>query len=219
METFFNDFLEGYTKFRKDYFENPNCQLFKSLTKWGQKPKAIVIACSDSRVDPALLLNTAPGDLFVVRNVANLVPPCELDHTHHGTSAALEFAVCALEVPHIIILGHSHCGGISALVQGQAGPSEHGFIGQWMGLAKSALDKTLSLSAKNPLSLSDKVACCAKHALINSYENLYTFPWIEERVKLGNLKLHAWFFELDEGLIYSYHDDDKCFNVLKESVC
>jgi carbonic anhydrase len=214
METFFNDILSGYSKFRKNYFENPDCQLFKNLNQSGQRPKAIVIACSDSRVDPALLLDTQPGDLFVVRNVANLVPPCEIDHSHHGTSAALEFAVCALEVPHIIILGHSNCGGISALVQGQAGPSEEGFIGQWMALAKPALDKMLSNNDVHHYTLTEKVACCAKHALVDSYHHLYTFPWIKERVEAGKLKLHAWFFQLEDGVIKSYNTENKLFEDL-----
>lgn len=206
-----NDLLSGYTHFRNTYFEDSNCTLFESLRTQGQRPKAIIIACSDSRVDPALILNTAPGDLFVVRNVANLVPPCELDHSHHGTSAALEFAVCSLEVPHIIIMGHSSCGGINALVQGQASPSSESFIGQWMTLAEPALRKMQAEAAQNALTLEEKVECCALHALVDSMENLYTFPWIASRVAAGTLSIHSWFFNLQDGKLYVYNPSTQNF--------
>src|SRR5688572_23579543 len=96
--------IEGYKKFRQEYFED-NQALYESLAKKGQKPRYIVVACSDSRVDPAILMNCQPGDLFVIRNVANLVPPCEFDSHYHGTSAALEFGICNLKIQHVIILG------------------------------------------------------------------------------------------------------------------
>ena len=107
--------LRGYSQFRKKYATGDQ-SIMQYLATHGQKPETMVIACCDSRVDPSLILQCDPGDLFVVRNVANIVPPYECDEKHHGTSAALEFGVCYLQVKHIIILGHSQCGGIDALI-------------------------------------------------------------------------------------------------------
>ncbi len=209
-----NELLKGYSTFRKNYFESKENPLFQQLRTHGQSPKAIVIACSDSRVDPAFIFDSAPGDLFVVRNVANLVPPCELDHSHHGTSAALEFAVCGLNVPHIVVMGHSNCGGIRALVEGKEKPSSHNFIGQWMALAEPALQKMEETSRGKILSLEEKAECCALHALQASRNNLFTFPWIQERVKKGVLSIHCWFFNLEDGYIHSYHPDTETFSPL-----
>lgn len=203
-------FIEGYNHFKRNYFENPKCDLFEKLHSEGQSPKAIVIACSDSRVDPALLLNAAPGDLFVVRNVANLVPPCEHDSAHHGTSAALEFAVCGLQVEHIIIMGHSQCGGIASLVARSPALTEHSFIGTWMELATPALE-AIEGGQNDNLTLEQKGDLCAQHALLFSLENLKTFPWIQERLANNQLKLHAWFFNLKEGNLYRYDDTAKAF--------
>ena len=208
-----HNLLEGYKQFKRNYFENPSCDLFKKLHSEGQKPKAIVIACSDSRVDPALLLNADPGDLFVVRNVANLVPPCEQDSAHHGTSAALEFAVCGLQVEHIIIIGHSQCGGIASLVSGSPALTEHSFIGTWMELARPAL-KITEMTASNQLTLEQRGDMCARHALVCSLDNLKTFPWIQCRMASGSLKLHAWFFDIKEGNLLCYDADQKDFKIM-----
>ena len=132
-------FLTGFRVFQKDYF-GPQSDHFEPL-KHGQSPKTMIIGCSDSRVDPALLTNSAPGDIFMVRNVANLVPPFESDGGQHGVSAALEFAVTILEVEHIIVLGHSQCGGINALMNGNCEARGGSFISRWMSIAAPARDR------------------------------------------------------------------------------
>ncbi len=128
--------IEGYKQFRSKYFGKSKS--LEKLVTHDQKPKILVISCSDSRVDPAIILGSKPGELFVVRNVANLVPPFESDLKHHGTSAALEFGVLDLEVKHIIVLGHTHCGGIRALMEAPENTPPSNFITAWMDIADSA---------------------------------------------------------------------------------
>lgn len=165
----------------------------------GQSPKALVIACSDSRVDPAILLGAKPGELFVVRNVANLVPPYDNDSKHHATSSALEFAVTSLGVKDIIVLGHSHCGGINALMARKEGDQKRGFITDWMDIAKPAKEKVLSLYPN--LSSMEKDQHCEKESLLISLDNLKTFPWIQTQLEKDELNLHAWYFNMNTGNI------------------
>ena len=135
-----NELLQGFQRFRVKSFE-PNRELFNRLAMQGQTPRTLLIGCSDSRVDPAILTDSAPGDLFVVRNVANLIPPYETGGRYHGTSAAVEFAVCNLKVHNIIVLGHSRCGGISALLDGYGENDEgEGYIAPWVRIAAPARD-------------------------------------------------------------------------------
>jgi carbonic anhydrase len=203
-------FIAGFKRFRQHYFD-PHEQRFASLQQ-GQKPKVLVIGCSDSRVDPAILTGCAPGELFVVRNVANLVPPCQHDSHHHGVSAALEYAVCHLEIEHIIILGHSGCGGIGALIHGVDNGRPADFIGPWVGIAQRAKEQVLKeLSGKEP----DKQArACEQAAILVSLENLLSFPWISERVDAGTLCLHGWYFDIAVGQLYSYAPEAAGFALL-----
>ena len=181
--------LQGFSSFRESYFENDNT-LFEQLSREGQKPSTLLISCSDSRVDPAILFGVEPGDLFIVRNVANLVPPYEPDARLHGTSSAIEFAVRDLEVLHIIILGHSNCGGIHALCRHLQGERlERDFIERWVSIAADAVKPYVR----------DEPSCSEQAAIRASVENLKTFPWITERVESGRLSLHGWWFDLDVG--------------------
>lgn len=194
--------LKGHQKFKEHYFEGDQ-SLYKNLTKNGQRPRFIVIACSDSRVDPSIILNCQPGDLFVIRNVANLVPPSEIDSHHHGTSAALEFGICNLEIRHVIILGHSLCGGITTLCEQTKNHNdfkgESSFLSKWMELAKPACQHTLRHYPD--LNTSEQVVICCKTSILHSLDNLKTFPWISQRVVQGNLFLHGWYFDLETGEI------------------
>ena len=166
------------------------------LSLHGQKPKVMIVACCDSRVDPALILQCDPGDLFVVRNVANIVPPYEKDEAHHGTSAALEFGVRFLNVKHLILLGHSQCGGIQTLLKNTES-DQNDFITNWVSLIKTP-----------QLSLQD-TDNYAKLALQKSHQNCMTFPWIQEKVTSKELLLHLWFFDIQTGQIFMYSDDEK----------
>ncbi|MHB8121168.1 MAG: carbonic anhydrase [Desulfuromonadaceae bacterium] len=203
-------FLAGFKRFRQHYFD-PHEQRFAALQQ-GQNPKVLVIGCSDSRVDPAILTGCAPGELFVVRNVANLVPPCEYDNQHHGVSAALEYAVCHLEVERIIILGHSGCGGIGALMHGISNGRPAEFIGPWVNIAERARQQVLlELPDKDPATQS---RACEQAAILVSLENLLTFPWISERVESGSLLLHGWYFDIGIGQLYSYAPETAGFEPL-----
>jgi carbonic anhydrase len=162
----------------------------------------MIIGCSDSRVDPAILTNCAPGDIFTVRNVANLVPPYVEDGGQHGVSAALEFAVCHLGVEHIIVLGHSQCGGINALMAGSCGCKGGGFISNWMSIATPAKEKVLAELPGKDAKLQQRAA--EQAAILLSLENLHTFPWIDQRVKDGALSLHGWYFDLNAGELSEY---------------
>ena len=203
--------ISGYAKFRQKYFNGDN-QIFEQL-KDGQNPKFLVIACSDSRVDPTIILNCKPGDLFVIRNVANLIPPCQNDNAHRATSAALEFGICGLGIKDIIILGHSNCGGIRALVEQSATTTKSGsFISNWMEIAKTSYQKTIQKYPKN--SIDEQANHCSKFAIINSLKNLTTFPWIKERLDNNELNLHGWHFDIKTGTIKVFNKESEEFEEL-----
>jgi len=203
-------FLTGFRVFQKDYF-GPQSDHFEPL-KHGQSPKTMIIGCSDSRVDPALLTNSAPGDIFMVRNVANLVPPFESDGGQHGVSAALEFAVTILEVEHIIVLGHSQCGGINALMNGNCEARGGSFISRWMSIAAPARDRIRTELAEKDAAHQQRAA--EQAAILLSIENLHSFPFIDERITQGKLSLHGWYFDLREGELLEYRADDGAFKKL-----
>lgn len=194
------DLIDGFRAFRKRYYEQQP-QRMRELTEHGQSPQVLVIACSDSRVDPALLLGAEPGDLFTVRNVANLVPPYNPDSNHHSTSAALEFAVRDLEVRHIVILGHSSCGGIAALRQSAAGtPIERDFIAPWMEIAADSCHCAADASVPEQQTV--------EHDGIRiSLKNLRSFPWVDAQIRAGNLTLHGWWVDLAGGRLCAINPD------------
>jgi carbonic anhydrase len=184
--------LDGYRRFRRDRWPERR-RVFESLADNGQRPRALVISCADSRVDPAMIFDAGPGELFVVRNVANLVPPYAPDGAHHGTSAALEFGVRILNVPDILVMGHGLCGGVRALLDGA--PAEAGdFIAPWIRLAAPALER-----ARARRDMPDQQLCCEQETIKLSLENLLTFPWIEARRAAGTLRLHGAHFDIRSG--------------------
>ena|SRR3990167_7191757 len=201
--------IQGYEKFRERYFNTPN-SAFEDLVRLGQRPKVLMIACSDSRVDPAIVMGCKPGDLFVIRNVANLVPPYEDDGSYHGTSAALQFGVCGLGIRHVILFGHTQCGGIQALLEKTPETCEQkGFVAKWMELAKPAYEAVLKYHSQE--SLEKKTTLCGHYSLVNSLKNLETFPWIVEREEKGELFLHAWNFDLERGILEVFDRQEKRF--------
>jgi len=204
--------IDGYHVFRKNYFSQDNV-LYDQLARNGQNPKILMIACSDSRVDPAIVTNSQPGDLFVVRNVANLVPPYEQDNTYHGTSAALEFGICGLGIRHVIICGHSQCGGIRALLDGSNKETpQNSFIHKWMQLAKPAYESVLKNHQKAPLE--EQIEICSQQSLIHSLDHLKSFPWVQEKLQENNLFLHAWYFDLSKGTIQMFEEEKMMFVAL-----
>jgi carbonic anhydrase len=197
--------ISGYQRFHKQYFEDQP-ELYKTLFEEGQSPKFLVISCCDSRVHPAQVMDTAPGDIFVIRNVANLVPVNEPDDKSHGTSAAMEFAVKHLNIKHIIVLGHSQCGGIKSLMEGNHKGQSYAFIDPWMDIAKTARDKVLSEHGDKEFS--EQCSLCEKASIETSLSNLITFPWIKERYDEGNLDIHGWYFDIDTGSLLGKEGDE-----------
>ena len=203
---------EGFKKFRKQYYED-DPELYKQLTYQGQSPKTLVISCCDSRVHPAQVMNTDPGDIFVIRNVANVVPPCGDDGKPHGTSAALEFAVKHLQVKRIIVFGHSFCGGVQSLMEGEHHGHDYGFIDPWMSIVEPAREKILkSLAA---VSFEDQCRACEREVILISLQNLMTFPWVKDKVETGSLSLHGWYFNIEEGNLYVHDASNNVFNLME----
>lgn len=200
--------IEGFQRFREQHFER-NDGLYQQLVKQGQTPKTLVVACCDSRVDPALVLDCEPGDLFVIRNVANLVPPSENRAGHHGTTAAIEYAIRILAVEHIIVLGHAHCGGINTLVRTGGVSNPDSYMADWMCLAESA---RASVMVEMPnASLREQLHACEQRAILVSLKNLMTFPWISERVNSGTLTLHGWYFDIENGQLLRFNSASNSF--------
>jgi carbonic anhydrase len=187
------DLIEGYRRFRAGTWQAERTR-FEALSRLGQRPQALVIACSDSRTDPQMVFNARPGELFVVRNIANIVPPYGPEHQPQGVSSAIEFAVRSLHVRDIIVLGHAMCGGIKALLEGA--PNEvSDFIGQWVRIAEPARARAMTAPPEQRQSI------CEHEAVHLSLGNLLTFPWIKDAVDAGHITLHGCFFDIRSGIL------------------
>lgn len=189
--------LEGYRRFRSDDYPAQK-RLFEALAAKGQTPKTMVVSCCDSRVDPARIFSADPGELFVVRNVANLVPPFEESGDYHGTSAALEFAVTGLKVRNILILGHASCGGVKACLDGADNVTAGGrFVGPWMSILADARDEVLRRHAGDPEGVRQRALELA--GIVHSVENLKTFPFVSRALAAGELRLLGAYFGIATG--------------------
>src|SRR5579862_1749461 len=183
-----DDLIEGYRRFRAGTWRAERAR-FEELSRLGQRPRALVIACSDSRTDPQMVFNARPGELFVIRNVANLAPPYGPDGEPHGVSSAIEFAVRSLRVRAIVVLGHAMCGGIHALLNGA--PSEASdFVGQGVRIAEPARQRAMLAPAEQRQNV------CEHESVRLALDNLMTFPWIKAAVEAGGLTLHGCFFDI-----------------------
>ena len=192
----FKDFIEGYYRFRGN-------EWIEERERWaelagGQTPKMMVIACSDSRVDPATIFGTRPGEVFVVRNVANLVPPFDPSGGLHGVSAAIEFAVTSLKVEEILVLGHGSCGGVKASLSGalkHAEPGKGGFVAEWIKLLDDAREKVVAEHGEGP----EGQSALEQEGVKTSIDNLKTFPFVQDGLKDGTLTLHGAVFAIADG--------------------
>lgn len=196
----FAKLLEGYRRFRADGWAS-NRERWASFRE-GQAPQIMVIACSDSRVDPAQIFDVDPGEIFVVRNVAALVPPFETTPGHHGVSAALEFAVQVLEVKEIVVMGHGMCGGCkAALTQEMHGaePGEGGFVADWIAMLDEA---RTPVAARHGTTGRDAERAMEHAAVKVSLTNLRTFPCIREKERNGSLTLRGAFFAISDGVLH-----------------
>ena len=192
--------LEGYRRFQRNDFARQN-ELYRDLAETGQSPRVMVIACCDSRADPGMIFDVAPGEIFVVRNVANLVPPYAPSDNHHGTSAALEFAIKGLEVTDIIVMGHAQCGGVNALIEMADGEPPVGeFIGPWMSIAMPAVQD--AGEAGDGHIDPDRTIKTELAVVRLSIQNLQTFPWVTSRVADGSLNIHGFYFDIRNGFVH-----------------
>lgn len=182
---------------------------YKTLAEHGQSPTTLVIACCDSRAAPELIFDAGPGELFVIRNVANLVPPYEPDGHFHATSAALEFAVQALKVTDIVVMGHGRCGGIRAALDPSAEPLSPGdFIGRWMSLVKDAAEQ---IGSNDVMTQTERQTALERVSIRNSIDNLRTFPEVKALEKEGKIALHGAWFDISTGELWVMDADTRDF--------
>ncbi len=201
---------DGYRSFRTESFARER-QRYDTLAANGQKPSIMIIACCDSRAAPEIVFDASPGEVFVVRNVANLVPPYAPDGNHHSTSAALEFAVLQLHVEHIVIMGHGRCGGISTIVN-QTDPLSSGdFIGQWLTQIR---DLAQFVERDGGSSGHDHETRVERANVEHSLANLRTFPWIRQREQSGELDVHGAWFDIALGELHVLDDSSGAWSML-----
>lgn len=209
----FDTLLSGYRRFKADAYTRHKSR-YEALIE-GQSPRLMVIACSDSRVDPSTIFDTSPGEIFVVRNVANLVPPCEPDVGRHGVSAALEFAVTQLEVSDIVVMGHNGCGGCNAaLTQSfkHARPGEGGFISHWIDILDEAREEVVAQHGSDGPEAQRQM----EHEGVKvSLANLRSFACVRSREKEGRLRLHGIWFSIAEGDLHVLNAESGAFAVVQ----
>ncbi|MCY4397196.1 MAG: carbonic anhydrase [Rhodospirillaceae bacterium] len=202
---------DGYARFRSDRYAR-DLETYRALAD-GQAPPVMVISCCDSRVDPAAIFDAAPGELFVVRNVANLVPPCDPGGDDSGTGAAIEFAVEHLGVGAIVVMGHSGCGGIRAYVESRgSAPAEPGFIGKWISTVRGAEAHLPADAPKQGPGLQEAFEYAS---ILNSLDNLLTFPFVRQAVEDGRLTLHGAHFSIAGGMLHMLDPATGTATVLK----
>lgn len=200
--------LEGYWRFRRDIHEAEKGR-YRQLAALGQSPSGMIIACCDSRVDVSAIFDAGPGDLFIMRNVANLVPPFEPDGKFHGTSAAVEYAATVLNVPNLIVLGHSHCGGVAAYRESLAGKADDtAFIGRWLTLLEGLDVHDADMKAYGPETAFELAG------IRKSLENLRTFDALREREADGLLAIHGLHFDIGSGTLLGLDTEDGAFKPL-----
>jgi carbonic anhydrase len=198
MLTFPHHLLEGYRTFASHRLPTEQTR-YRELSERGQSPAVMVIGCCDSRVSPEVIFDAGPGELFVMRNIANLVPVYQPDGGAHGVSAALEYAVKALHIPHIVVLGHAQCGGIRAFIDNIEPLSPGDFIGKWMSMFIKPGEQ---VDQREHESMQEFTVRIEKAAIFRSLENLMTFPFVQAAVAAGTLQLHGAYFGVAEGSLF-----------------
>ncbi|QOZ22508.1 Carbonic anhydrase 1 [Bradyrhizobium ivorense] len=198
MKSFPKRLIDGYHAFATQRLPTEQSR-YRELSERGQSPETMLIGCSDSRVSPEVIFDAGPGELFVVRNVANLVPVYQPDTAAHGVSAALEYAVSVLQVKHVVVLGHAQCGGIRAFVDKIKPLTPGDFIGKWMQMF---IKPGEIVEQREHESMQDFVTRIEKAAVFRSLENLMTFPFVRDRVQNGQMQLHGAYFGVAEGSLF-----------------
>lgn len=201
--------LDGYANFRSGRYAEES-ERYARLGTGAQKPKVMIIACCDSRAAPETIFDAGPGEIFVMRNVANLVPPYAPDGKHHATSAAIEFAVIALGVKHVVVMGHGRCGGIRAVVEGSDPLSSGDFIGKWMSDVKDVAD-----AVRHDHDQSHDLQTAVEHASVeHSLANLRTFPWLRLRENKGEVTVNGAWFDISLGELHVYDEMERRWSLV-----
>jgi len=210
VKTGMDKFKEGLKKFHADKYEGDNKAIMQDLIDNGQHPEALVIGCCDSRTSPANIMDTEPGELFVERHIAALVPPYEEGKNGDQLAAAIDYPVEHLGIKHVIIMGHTHCGGIAGLVEGV----KEGSFGSWLQRASDVIDRVKLKS----IDLDDKAFLTAveREAIVWSLENLKEYPSVKAAMAKGELEVHGWQFDLRHGFIYAFDEASEKFEKLIE---
>lgn len=204
---------EGNKRFRENHFPKIEEQL-KYLVKNGQHPEVMFIGCSDSRVTPDLMLNTQPGDMFILRNVGNFVPPFKHDEDFHGTAAAIEYAIAVLKVKNIIVCGHSHCGACKSLYEDIPETDSLIHVKTWLKLGNKAKERTLK--NKKFSTQEEMYRATERNSIRHQLDNLLTYPDIVRKLIAGKLKIHGWYYDIETGNIDYYDKENDDFKPLDE---
>ncbi|WP_101758389.1 carbonic anhydrase [Oceanicoccus sp. KOV_DT_Chl] len=204
--------IDGFRNFKEEYIED-ELGRYRQLAEYGPHSKILMIACCDSRADPAIITNSQAGDLMVIRNIANLVPPYDPNSNFQETQAALEFAVSYLAVEHVVVMGHSRCGGIRSLLTRLIDDADAMLpLEKWTAVAEPAAKHVLkNLAGAN---LDDQTCACSREALTASLANLRSYPWLLEREQKQKLQVHGWYFNLADGDLQAYDEVNKKFTSL-----
>ncbi|ODN42103.1 carbonic anhydrase [Piscirickettsia litoralis] len=197
----------GHKDFKERYLDQEN-EAYRQEAAKGQKPKVLIVSCSDSRVNPMIVNHINLGQVFSIQNVANTVPPYQPDAAYHGTSSAIEYAVLGLKVEHIIVFGHSGCGGVRSLVEGKL-PFEPTFVHQWVSILADA-KQSVQQDFPNA-TIDEQCHHCEREGVKVSLKNLLTFPWIKEGVQSQALQLHGWHFDIPTGDITRFDEQENHF--------
>jgi carbonic anhydrase len=208
MHRFPKHLLAGYGNFLAGRFAREHSR-YRDLASAGQTPTTMIIACCDSRAAPETIFDTGPGELFVLRNVANLVPPYQPDGGQHGTSAAIEFAINSLEVSNVVVMGHGRCGGIRAALDPEAKPLDAGdFIGKWMSMLGPV---SAQVGSNQLLTAGERQTALERISIRNSIANLRTFPYVQRREDEGVLAVHGAWFDISTGELWVMNSDSGDF--------
>ncbi|RXJ56423.1 carbonic anhydrase [Candidatus Marinarcus aquaticus] len=206
--------IKGNEKFRSLYFPYFEKDLKKSV-KIGQKPEVLFIGCSDSRVTPDLMLDTKPGDMFILRNVGNFIPPFKADNDFHGSAAGIEYAVSVLKVRDIIVCGHSHCGACKSLYEEIPNEPSMIHIKKWLELGQKAKEFTLK-NIKDPNDMEELYRQTERNSILYQVENLFSYPAVKQRIESGDLRIHGWYYSIETGTLEYYDREEKIYKPLKE---
>jgi len=202
--------IEGFRRFRRSYFEEHRAR-FERLAERPQRPRYAVVTCCDSRIDTTRIFDAIPGEIFLIRNIANLVPPYRPDDRQHATSAAIEYAVRFLKVGQFVVLGHAGCGGIQALLDPPAEATD--FVAHWMQIAAPARQR-VTARAEDDVTPAHRQRACELEALKDSVANALTFPWVAERVADGTLLVDALYVDLEQGELMLYNRSKDTFDAV-----